>query len=124
MDAFSSDSVPAHLLTAEALESYMSALRPTGVVCLQLSNRHYDLPPSVVSTARSIGLAGVERRGEPTPEEVERLGAQRSLWSVVGHAADVARFHARGWTEPAPGLVFTDDYSDLTRLLIAGFRQP
>ena len=124
LDAFSSDTVPAHLLTAEALQTYMSALRPTGILCVHLSNRHYDLPPSVVSTARSIGLAGVELRGQPTAQEVEWLGAQRSLWAAVGRPADIARFRAVGWTEPAPGLVLTDDYSDLTRLLLAGFREP
>ena len=124
LDAFSSDTVPAHLLTAEAIQTYMEVLRPTGIVCIHLSNRHYDLPPSVVSTARSVGLAGAELAGQPSEEEVEWLGAQKSLWTVVGQPADIARFVVLGWKDTPPGLVLTDDDSDLTRLLLTGFRQP
>ena len=43
LDAFSSDSVPPHLLTAEAIETYVRTLKPGGVLAFNLSNRYYDL---------------------------------------------------------------------------------
>ena len=43
VDAFSSDAVPVHLMTAEALRMYASKLTPTGVVVLHISNRYLDL---------------------------------------------------------------------------------
>jgi SAM-dependent methyltransferase len=122
LDAFTSDAVPAHLLTAEAIATYVDKLRPGGVACFQLSNRYYDLAPSVASTASSVRLDAVERVGEPTEQEKSELGAQGSFWLVVGHPTDVARFARAGWTRPPPGIVLTDDYSDLTRLLFEGPR--
>ena len=56
LDAFSSDSIPVHLLTAEAFELYLSHLRPGGVICVHISNRHLDLRPVVVANANHISL--------------------------------------------------------------------
>ena len=52
LDAFSSDAVPAHLLTREAIATYIRTLRPGGIVAFHLSNRFYDLAPAVASTAK------------------------------------------------------------------------
>jgi hypothetical protein len=52
---------------------------------------------------------------------MDRTGASSSLWVVVGDPASVARFTGRGWTRvPGGGPVLTDDYSDLTRVLLVG----
>lgn len=61
VDAFSSDSIPIHLLTKEAFEVYRSRLKPDGWLILHISSRYYDLRPVVRATARSLDppLAGM-----------------------------------------------------------------
>lgn len=54
LDAFSSDSIPVHLLTREALELYLKKLRDDGVVAFHISNRYFDLRP--VLLAHSVFL--------------------------------------------------------------------
>ncbi len=55
MDAFSSDAVPAHLLTAEALADADRALREDGILAVHVSNRYYDLGPPVAAALRGPG---------------------------------------------------------------------
>ena len=62
LDAFSSDAVPAHLLTKEAMATYMRTLRPGGVIAFHLSNRYYELPPGC-RVDGSIAGAGRRRTG-------------------------------------------------------------
>jgi hypothetical protein len=56
IDAFSSDSIPVHLLTREALELYVSRLAPGGILTLHISNRHLELESVVASLAKVIQL--------------------------------------------------------------------
>ena len=65
LDAFSSDTVPAHLLTREAIETYARTLRPGGVLAFHLSNRYYSLTGPVAATARAGGLAALTRGFTP-----------------------------------------------------------
>jgi predicted O-methyltransferase YrrM len=57
VDAFSSDSIPTHLLTIEAIEGYLRAVKPNGVVVLHLSNRHLDITRPAVAAARALGAS-------------------------------------------------------------------
>ncbi len=117
LDAFTSDAVPAHLLTREAMLTYAKTLRPHGLMAFQLTNRHFDLAPAVAATARSAGLDALTRSYDPPTAERERYAAQRSRWLVVARPGDLDEFEARGWTRPPDGVVLTDDYSDVLRLL-------
>ena len=56
LDAFSSDAIPAHLLTKEAFELYLQHLRPDGVIAVHISNRHLDLEPVVRALAQHFNL--------------------------------------------------------------------
>jgi hypothetical protein len=119
LDAFSSDNVPAHLLTREAIETYRRAMRPGGIIVFHVSNRSYDLSPGIVSTAHSMGLSGRQLAYQPGPTRERDEGADGSDWVVVGDFADITRFAQRGWGSPRPGPVLTDDFSDLLRMLRA-----
>jgi SAM-dependent methyltransferase len=55
VDAFSSDSVPMHLLTSEALDVYARALKPGGILMMHISNRYLDLEPVLAEGARKGG---------------------------------------------------------------------
>jgi spermidine synthase len=56
VDAFSSDSIPVHLLTREALRIYLSRLNPGGIIITHISNHHLDLREVVTATAESEKL--------------------------------------------------------------------
>lgn len=59
VDAFSSDSIPVHLLTVEAVQLYQRAMKPDGILVVHISNRHLDLRPVVFGIARHLGLFAV-----------------------------------------------------------------
>lgn len=120
MDAFSSDAVPTHLITREAMIIAERTVRPGGLVVFQVSNRHYDLRGAIAATAGSIGLESVGKIHGPTAEEVDRLAAQPTSWVAVGSTPSLAGLRAAGWTAPEPGPVLTDDYADLLSLLRLG----
>ena len=96
LDAFSSDAVPAHLLTREAMRTYLRTMRPGGVIVFQLTNRHFDLVGAVASTAGSLGLDARTRTYVPDPAEADRLAAKPSTWLVVGAPGDLAALDAAG----------------------------
>jgi hypothetical protein len=125
LDAFTSDSVPAHLLTREAMEIYTRALRPGGVMAFHLSSRFYHLAGAVAATGHSLNLSAAGVRAVAYQPVIDALEARTSVWVVVGDARSIARFTARGWS-PAPidGSVLSDDFSDLTLLLIGGTKWP
>lgn len=114
VDAFSSDSVPVHLLTREALELYVRKLRPGGLIAFHVTNRHLELAPVVTRAARALGLAAVERndraegaRGTRTP----------SRWLVIARSPERLEplLERSGWRNPkvSAGRVWTDDYSNV-----------
>jgi hypothetical protein len=118
LDAFSSDSVPVHLLTVEAIAADLRAIRPDGVLAFHLSNRYYDLEPAVASAVESVGLTAVVRDFIPPPTEAARRTA-RSRWLVATpNRAFIDRLTAVGW-QPAGRRVapLTDDQPDIIHLL-------
>jgi hypothetical protein len=56
LDAFSSDAIPVHLLTREAMEIYLKQMKPDGVLAVHISNRYLDLRPVVEKLADTFGL--------------------------------------------------------------------
>lgn len=61
LDAFSSDAIPIHLLTREAVRAYLARLAPEGALLFHISNRHLDLEPVLAAVARDLGLHAVVR---------------------------------------------------------------
>jgi hypothetical protein len=120
LDAFTSDAVPAHLLTREAFALDLRKLAPGGVIAVHLSNRYLDLEPVVAGGAAALGAVGLVRFDSPTETEA-RLGKTASLWMVLARSpADLAPLAGdRRWRRPRaegnPG--WTDDASDLWRAL-------
>ena len=64
LDAFSSDVVPVHLLTREALDLYMSKLAPGGALVFHISNRYLELPSVVATIAAERGLVTLVKRDQ------------------------------------------------------------
>jgi hypothetical protein len=59
MDAFSSDSVPVHLLTKEAIQMYLTKLDPHGIIVVNIANRYLDFAPIFGNLAADLQLAGL-----------------------------------------------------------------
>jgi hypothetical protein len=117
VDAFSSDSIPAHLLTHEALKLYMEHLTADGVLVLHISNRHLDLRPVVEGLAAEEGL--ISRVVEADGNE---RGCWGSTWVIVTanrhFAARPAIVNAESEAESETNAdVWTDDYSNIYQIL-------
>jgi hypothetical protein len=85
VDAFSSDAIPVHLLTREAIRLYLDALAPDGIIGLHISNRYLRLEPVVAGLAADAGLVGMVI-DDPFAAEVE--GGIESTLAVVARSPD------------------------------------
>lgn len=117
IDAFSSDSVPVHLLTVEAFDLYMQKLSPDGVLALHLSNRHLALERVVLGAVEERDLAALSHVRRLLPEEAED-GALPSEVVAVARSAAVLDRLGPGWKSlSGKGLAWTDDRASLLPLL-------
>jgi len=116
VDAFSSDAIPVHLLTREALTLYLRHLQPRGVIAIHTSNRYVDLPPVVERLARTCGLAA-----RVVDSELEDTFNTSSTWVLLSRDAGVFAAPAlQGVARPiglAGPRVWSDDFSDLIEYL-------
>jgi hypothetical protein len=92
VDAFSSDAIPIHLLTEEAMRMYFKHLRPDGILCVHTSNRHIDLVPVVADVAAQLknpdGSSYVARRGHDSDvSRTDPTGHSTSEWVMVARDA-------------------------------------
>lgn len=119
LDAFSSDSVPAHLMTVEALDMYLSKLKPDGVVVFHISNRFMELASVIEGAARARGLKAWYnaldlKYWNPDPSKLDLrphlaiIG--KSPMAVRGLATDEAWHRATADEATTP---WTDDYSNV-----------
>jgi SAM-dependent methyltransferase len=118
VDAFSSDSIPVHLLTREAFDLYFRHLKPGGTLAVHVSNRYLNLVPVVARAATAQGRDVLMVANEPD----QRMGISRSTWLLVcepGGLLDQEGVRPAGTllksSNPHP--LWTDDYSSLLPLL-------
>lgn len=113
IDAFSSDSIPTHLLTRQAVQAYLRKLAPRGVIAVHISNRYLDLEPVLGNLAADAGLV-VYHRIDSTPG----LLKSPSDWVLLArHEDDLAGIiDQAGWQAIPPDptrRLWTDDFSNL-----------
>jgi SAM-dependent methyltransferase len=121
LDAFSSDAVPVHLLTREAVQLYLRKLRPGGVIAFNLSNRYLDLEPVIDGIDRSLGLSGLAQTHMPS-DDARRHGVAASIWAMVGRqSGDLEQLAGDPRWKPLrrdPGArVWTDEYSNILSVI-------
>jgi hypothetical protein len=80
IDAFSSDAIPIHLITREALKVYLDHVAEDGIICFHISNRYLDLKPVLANLAEKEGLAGVFENDNKTRDY---LGKSASTWVML-----------------------------------------
>lgn len=119
LDAFSSDVVPVHLLTKEAVGQYLGRLKEGGAIVFHISNRYLELASVIAEVGASHGLTTIVRRDDKvSPEDTRRNMYAGSLVAVVARSADdLSKLSVRpGWRiQPVSGSVrpWTDDYSNI-----------
>jgi hypothetical protein len=120
LDAFSSDAIPVHLVTREAVALYLRKLTPDGVLVFHVSNRFLDIEPVLGTLAAHLSLDAWSQtdQGEPWSRESRRVNKASSTWVVLarrGSAVAGVQGNPR-WSRmvPHPGAVpWTDDFSDV-----------
>jgi len=121
VDAFSSDAIPVHLITREALGVYLKHVRADGIVAFHVSNRFLDLIPVVARLAKEHGAHAVLVSDDPDDED-DSLRS-RSDWVLVSRdPAALAReailkAGAKPAADRAGWRTWTDDYSNLIQIL-------
>ena len=122
LDAFSSDAIPLHLLTREAVGLYLSKLANGGILAFHITNRHVDLAPPLGTIARNYGLTGLIMRDvNVTPEEAQ-AGKDASVWVVMARRPEDLSLLAADsrWqklTTPEDFPIWTDDFSNIFSVL-------
>jgi hypothetical protein len=115
VDAFSSDAVPVHLLTREALSLYLSRIKPAGLIAFHISNRHMELESVVaatVATMPNVFMAAVLHKDDARsidnhPSHVVYLSRNRATIDRVMRERGARKVDARqtvGWS---------DNYADI-----------
>jgi hypothetical protein len=129
VDAFSSDAIPAHLLTKQALELYFSHLEEKGIVALHISNRYLDLEPVVDTIVQELKLVAKIRRDSVDDDTEYDTGRSSSSWIAVARSADALGTLNQDprWVsldrDPKVGL-WTDDYTPLRSILKGAWALP
>ena len=118
VDAFSSDAVPIHLLTRDAIKLYFSKLGDHGLLALNISNRYLDFRPIVGNIAQALGIVALMREHRNIAPDVSASGVTSSIWVVLARQeSDVAELirDSRWKRAPvAPRLgVWSDDFSNV-----------
>ncbi len=125
VDAFSSDAIPVHLLTADAIKLYASKLKPDGVVLLHISNRYLDLDSVVAATAGLVkevdGLLLSDNDADGSYSSTTSTAGVLALDKAVLEpfrklemAQEFGATTMRGWT---------DDYSDIMAPFMSRWRK-
>ncbi|HEY1016706.1 MAG TPA: fused MFS/spermidine synthase, partial [Herpetosiphonaceae bacterium] len=121
LDAYSSDAIPVHLVTREALRLYLDKLAPGGILAFHISNRHLDLEPVLGNLAQDAGLTALTLNDTAISPEEERDGKWPAQWVVMSREAALDQLGLKGDWQPirrAPATpVWTDDYSSIVQTL-------
>ncbi len=118
LDAYSSDAVPIHLLTEEAVRIYIDHLTPTGMIAFHISNKHLNLEPVVHEICKKLGFESWQFRDLFITPEDRSMRKAASDWILAFRpGTDVKAIFANGtWekTEPDPSVgLWTDDFSSI-----------
>ncbi len=126
VDAFSSDSVPAHLMTVEAMRGYLAKLKPDGVVIMHLSNRNLELMSPVAAAAHAAGGAALAQTYQPADAGLVSDAAEEAVILARNEAAlDPFRADRRWIPARANGVrAWTDDYTNVFGAMIRRLQHP
>ena len=114
VDAFTSDAIPLHLLSVEAMETYLDSVTDDGIVFLHISNRHFDLVPILEQIADHLGLHA--RLAQYAPDPDDPFGEPTVAMALSASATALESVTtAPYWTDPpdSDAPLWTDDFSNV-----------
>ncbi len=120
IDAFSSDAIPVHLITQEAMAVYLRHLKPDGAIVFHVTNRYLRLPPVVQQLAHDAGLMAMLLSHQPDDTSGRLLASTDYVLVTRNKAlmADPDIQDAEYIIEPITGLrLWTDDFNNLLQVL-------
>ncbi len=120
IDAFSSDAIPVHLITQEAMAVYLRHLKPDGAIVFHVTNRYLRLPPVVQQLAHDSGFMAMLLSHQPDDTSGRLLASTDYVLVTRNKAlmADPDIQDAEYIIEPIPGLrLWTDDFNNLLQVL-------
>jgi len=122
LDAYSSDSIPIHLLTREALQLYLKKLTSCGILIFHISNSYLDLEPVLGNLAQQVGLCSITQRDIGKTGIDPSTGKASSIYVLMSRAkSNLGPFYFDNrWTETRtrPDLgIWTDDYSSILSII-------
>ncbi len=118
VDAFSSDAIPVHMITREALALYMTKLRDGGVVMFQITNQYIDISPVLANLAAAAGLVALIPGPRLTLPREDRFAQMESHWVAVARKPEhlAALETQEGWgrlPQRTSARLWTDDFSNI-----------
>jgi hypothetical protein len=117
IDAYSSDAIPIHLMTVEALALYRSRLAPNGLLALHTSSRYYKLAPLLANAASVLGLRTLIQTRLGTADDPIVLGESPSEVVLMSRDSKALEEFANDsrWRELKPNgeRIWTDDHANL-----------
>ena len=121
VDAFTSDAIPVHLMTLEAIDLYRRKLSAQGVLLIHISNRHLDLTQVLRPIAKRLDLAILEQNHRPKGADSPPFHFA-SRWLALAHSPDSLRpLRELGpWEDLSPradDVLWTDDFSNILSVL-------
>ncbi|WP_148204337.1 fused MFS/spermidine synthase [Syntrophotalea carbinolica] len=122
LDAFSSDAIPVHLITREAVALYLSKLQTQGLLVFHISNRYLNLEPLMAGLAEEFGLRCIIRRDSGNSRDPNQAGKLPSIYAAMGRPGSAIRHLADNpqWQPIGPDtqpIVWTDRFSNLILLM-------
>ncbi len=117
IDAFSSDAIPIHLLTNEALGIYLRQLKPEGALAIHISNRHVDLKPIIGALAERNSLHLLNIEFNPDNNSLETPSNWILLSRTQERQDNISTTGANTTTRIPAGHMWTDQYSSILPLL-------
>ena len=119
MDAFSGDSVPVHLITREAFQTYLRHLKPGGILAVNISNKHLDLRPVMERGATAVGRIALYYSYDASEEDTFCKNAD---WVLITEPnvrdTQPALYKAGQVLKPYTAFhAWTDDFSNMFRIL-------
>lgn len=120
-DAFTSDNIPVHLLTVEALQMYLDKVKANGMIMIHISSRFLDLEPVLHEASKALGVPILVRMRDEEDVPGTELKMFGSHWIVLSPDENVIKtLREKGWgdTRSRKGvLLWTDQYSNIFRVL-------
>jgi hypothetical protein len=122
LDAFSSDSIPMHLVTIEALRLYLEKLANGGIMAFHITNRRLDLKPVFANLAHYANLVGLIRDDSKIDISEQINGKEGSVWIAMARRKDdlASLISDPRWEplHPDPNVgVWTDDFSNILSVI-------